>query len=440
VRNAPTVSSRRHRKPTMLDIRLFREQPDFVREGMAKVGESPQVVDRVLALDSDWRGLTAEAEELKAERNRGSKQVAALPAGPEREALVAHMRSIGGRISDLDGRSSAVRVELDELMLNVPNLPHQRAPVGADESGNVVVRTWGEPREFAHPARAHWEIGPELGLLDFDRGVKLSGSRFYVLLGQGAHLQRALISWMLDLHVQQHGYTEVYPPFVVRADCLVGTGNLPKFAGNLYHDVEDDVWLIPTAEVPLTNLHRDEILAEDELPKRYTAYSACFRRERMHAGTDVRGIKRGHQFDKVELVRYCTPEVSDDELEKLIADAEDVCRRLELPYRVVEMCTGDLSFTACRKFDIEVWAPGCEEWLEVSSCSGFRDFQARRAGIRYRRSDGTVEHVHTLNGSGLALPRVMIAILENYQQADGSIEVPREVRPYMGGLGRIERT
>jgi seryl-tRNA synthetase len=424
----------------MLDIRLFREQPDFVREGMAKVGESPQVVDRVLALDSDWRGLTAEAEELKAERNRGSKQVAALPAGPEREALVAHMRSIGGRISDLDGRSSAVRVELDELMLNVPNLPHQRAPVGADESGNVVVRTWGEPREFAHPARAHWEIGPELGLLDFDRGVKLSGSRFYVLLGQGAHLQRALISWMLDLHVQQHGYTEVYPPFVVRADCLVGTGNLPKFAGNLYHDVEDDVWLIPTAEVPLTNLHRDEILAEDELPKRYTAYSACFRRERMHAGTDVRGIKRGHQFDKVELVRYCTPEVSDDELEKLIADAEDVCRRLELPYRVVEMCTGDLSFTACRKFDIEVWAPGCEEWLEVSSCSGFRDFQARRAGIRYRRSDGTVEHVHTLNGSGLALPRVMIAILENYQQADGSIEVPREVRPYMGGLGRIERT
>jgi len=270
--------------------------------------------------------------------------------------------------------------------------------------------------------------------------VKMSGSRFYVLMGQGARLQRALITWMLDLHVKEHGYTEAYPPFMVSEKCLVGTGNLPKFADNLYHDAEEDLWLIPTAEVPLTNLHRDEIISVGELPKRYVAYTACFRREKMSAGTDVRGIKRGHQFDKVELMKYVAPEDSDGELDSLIADAEEVCRRLELHYRIKEMCTGDLSFVACRKFDIEVWAPGCGEWLEVSSCSLMRDFQARRAGIRYRPAlQEKPQFVHTLNGSGLALPRTLIAVLENYQQADGSVAVPDVVRPYMDGLERIER-
>jgi len=423
----------------MLDINLFRERPELVADGLRKVGEDPALVERVRELDALWRALLAEAEQLRAERNRQSKKIGAMASGPERRELVARMRRLGERLKELDAASGQARRDLDELMLRIPNLPHEDAPVGRDESENVVVRSEGEPPEFEFDPLPHWELGPRLGILDFERGVKMSGSRFYVLRGAGARLQRALIAWMLDLHVNEHGYTEIYPPALVTGKCLVGTGNLPKFEENLYHDAEEDLWLIPTAEVPLTNLHREETLDESELPKRYVAYTPCFRREKMSAGKDVRGIKRGHQFDKVELMKYALPESSDRELMALLADAEQVCRRLGLPYRVVEMCTGDLSFVACRKFDIEVWAAGCGEWLEVSSCSNFRDFQARRAGIKYRPAEGRgARFVHTLNGSGLALPRTLIAVLENCQRADGSVEVPQVLRPYMGGLARIE--
>jgi seryl-tRNA synthetase len=298
-----------------------------------------------------------------------------------------------------------------------------------------VVRTWSQPKEFSFEPLPHWDLGPTLDIIDFERGVKLSGTRFYVLKGVGARLQRALITWMLDLHIKEHGYTEIYPPFMVREECMWGAGQLPKFLDNIYHDVEDDAWFIGTAEIPLTNLHRDEILAPGTLPLRYVAYTACFRREKMSAGRDTRGIKRGHQFDKVEMYKFTTPETSYDELERLLEDAEDVCRRLGIAHRVVQMCTGDLGFSAAKKYDIEMWAPGVQEWLEVSSCSNCEDFQARRANIRYRPEPGAkTQFVHTLNGSGLALPRVMIAIMENYQQADGSIVVPEVLRPYMGGV------
>jgi seryl-tRNA synthetase len=296
-----------------------------------------------------------------------------------------------------------------------------------------VDRTWGEPKKFSFEPLPHWALGEKIGIIDFDRGVKLSGSRFYVLQGAGARLQRSLITFMLDLHTRDQGYQEVYPPFVVKQECMVGSGQLPKFADNIYHDVEDDLWLVGTAEIPLTNLHRDEILTRDSLPINYTAYTACFRREKMSAGKDTRGIKRGHQFDKVEMYKFVEPETSDDELEKLTRDAEEVCQKLALPYRIRQLCTGDLGFSAVKSYDIDVWAPGCEEWLEVSSCSNCGDFQARRANVRYRPAkDARPQYVHTLNGSGLALPRIMIAIMENYQQPDGSIAVPDILQPYMG--------
>jgi seryl-tRNA synthetase len=324
-------------------------------------------------------------------------------------------------------------------MLEIPNLPHPDVPVGADERDNVVVRTVGTPRTFDFTPRPHWELGEALGILDFERGAKVSGSRFYILRGAGAQLQRALIGWMLDLHVREHGYTEVYPPAMVRREALVGTGNLPKFGDNLYRDAEDDVWFVPTAEVPVTNMYRDEILEPGTLPIRHVAYTPCFRREKMSAGRDVRGIKRGHQFDKVEMVKFVEPAASDAELRSLLDDAEDVCRRLEIPHRVVQMCTGDLSFVAAMKYDVELWAPGCGEWLEVSSCSNFRDFQARRANIRYRPAPrAKPELVHTLNGSGLALPRVVIGVLETYQDGDGSVRIPAVLQPYMDGRTVIE--
>jgi seryl-tRNA synthetase len=307
-------------------------------------------------------------------------------------------------------------------------------PVGPDESRNVVVRQEGEPRAFDFEPLPHWDLGPTLDIIDFERGVKLSGTRFYVLKGLGARLQRALITWMLDVHLAQ-GYTEIYPPYMVRQEMMVGAAQLPKFADNIYHDAEEDYWLIGTAEIPLTNLHRDEILEPGALPLKYMAYSACFRREKMSAGRDVRGMKRGHQFDKVEMYKLVEPETSYDELETMIHDAESVCQGLGIAYRLVQMCTGDLGFQAAAKYDLEMWAPGAEEWLEVSSVSNCTDFQARRANLRYRPERGAKpRYVHTLNGSGLALPRVMIAVLENYQQADGSIAVPEVLRPYMGGI------
>jgi seryl-tRNA synthetase len=423
----------------MLDLRLIREHPDLVREALRKLNtEAP--LDEILELDERRRQLVAEVEQLKAQRNAESKRIGQLPAGPEREATIAAMRALGDRIEALDRELAAIEERLQALLLEVPNLPDPDVPVGPDESGNVVVRHWGEPRPFDFPVKPHWELAEELGLIDFARGVKIAGSRFYVLRGDLARLQRALIAWMIDLHVNQHGYLEVYPPFLVRREAMIGTGNLPKFGDNLYHDEETDLWLIPTAEVPVTNLFRDEILPPGSLPIYLVAATPCFRKERVSAGRDVRGIKRVHQFEKVEMVKFVEPDRSDEELQRLVADAEDVLRRLELPYRVVQMCTGDLSFTAAKKFDLEVWAPGSQEWLEVSSCSNFRDFQARRANIRYRPSEGArPQFVHTLNGSGLALPRTLIAIMENYQQPDGTIEIPAVLRPYMGGQQRIGR-
>ncbi|MFW6118948.1 MAG: serine--tRNA ligase [Planctomycetota bacterium] len=422
----------------MLDIRLFRDEPATVREGLRKAGGEPDAVERVRTLDAQWRSLLTESEELKADRNRESQRIGRMEEGEERQQLIERMRRVGARIKELDAEAEQARAALDELLLELPNLPHPDAPVGPDEESNVVVRTEGELPEFDFEPKPHWELGPDLGILDFERGVKLSGSRFYVMMREGPRLQRALINWMLDLHVDEHGYTEAYPPFVVNPQCLLGTGQLPKFSENLYHDAEDDLWMIPTAEVPLTNLHRDEILEEDELPKYYTAYTACFRREKMSAGKDVRGIKRGHQFDKVEMVKLTHPDESEAELKRLVGEAEDVCRRLALPFRVKELSTGDMSFAARRAFDIEVWAAGCGEWLEVSSCSNCGDFQARRCNMRYRPAEGGgTEFVHTLNGSGIALPRTVIAILENGQQADGSVTLPEAIRPYMGGMERI---
>ncbi|HIC93748.1 MAG TPA: serine--tRNA ligase, partial [Anaerolineae bacterium] len=385
--------------------------------------------------DEERRGLLSEVESMRHRRNVVSKEIGRMKDGQERQALIAEMRELGKRIKALEARLREVEGRLYEAMLQVPNMPHERVPVGRDESDNVIVRTEGEPRQFDFEPLPHWELGPALGIIDFERGVKLAGTRFYVLKGLGAKLQRALISWMIDLHVEKHGYTEIYPPFMVKREMLVGAAQLPKFADNLYRDVEDDLWMVPTAEVPLTNLHRDEILEPGALPLYYVAYTACFRREKMAAGRDTRGIKRVHQFDKVELYKFVEPHTSDEELERLVQDAEDVCRELGIPHRVVQMCTGDLGFSARMKYDVEMWAPGCGEWLEVSSCSNCGDFQARRANIRYRPEPGAKpEFVHTLNGSGLALPRTMIAIMENYQQADGSIVVPEVLRPYMGGV------
>lgn len=420
----------------MLDLRTIREHPDEVRAAIEKLGtEAP--IDEILALDSQRRELLQELEGLRHERNVTSDRIGKMKEQSEREPHIEAMRSVNARISELEAELRGVDENLQGAMYLVPNLPHESVPVGADESENVVLRQEGDPRtevDLGFEPKPHWELGPSLGILDFERGVKLSGSRFYVLFGAGSRLQRALIQWMLDFHVEKHGYLEVYPPFIVKEEAMWGAGQMPKFADNIYRDAEDDLWLIGTAEIPLTNLHRDEILEADDLPRTYVAYTPCFRREKFSAGRDVRGIKRGHQFDKVEMYKFTTPETSYDELESLVDNAEDICRALEIPHRVVQMVTGDLGFVAAKKYDVEMWAPGTGEWLEVSSCSNCEAFQARRANVRYRpQADGRPEFVHTLNGSGLALPRTMIAILENYQQADGTVVIPDVLRGYMGG-------
>ncbi len=416
----------------MLDLNFIREHPDQVKEALVKLNETAPI-DEILETDERRRQLLVEVESLRALRNAVSREIARMQDPLEREAKIAEMRQVGDRIALLEDELREVEKRLYELQLQVPNMPHPSVPVGPDESHNVVVRQEGQLREFDFTPLPHWDLGPMLGIIDFERGVKLAGSRFYVLWGLGSRLQRALINWMLDLHVHKHGYTEVYPPFMIKREGLIGTAHLPKFAENIYHDAEEDIWFIGTAEVPLTNLHRDEILDISQLPLYYVAYTACFRREKMAAGRDVRGIKRGHQFDKVEMYKLTTPETSYEELEKLVDNAEDVCRALGIPHRVVQMCTGDLGFAAAKKYDIEMWAPGSGEWLEVSSCSNCEAFQARRANLRFRRAPGArPEYVHTLNGSGLALPRTVIAILENYQQRDGSVVVPEVLRPYMG--------
>lgn len=421
----------------MLDIKLIREQPELVREALKKRQLNPSMVDEVVACDIRRRKLLVEVENLKSERNTVSRQISQTKDAKVREASITAMREVGERITALDEKVRLVDEELNKLVAFIPNIPDEDVPLGKDEKDNPVIRTVGEKPSFNFTPMPHWELGPQLGILNFDQGVKITGSRFYVLSGAGARLQRALISWMLDLHSRQ-GYLEKYPPFLVKGETLFASGQLPKFAENLYKDHEEDLWMVPTAEVPLTGIHMGEILDGARLPLRYTAYTACFRREKMSAGRDVRGIKRGHQFDKVEMYCFCRPEDSAHELEKMLADAEETCTLLGLPHRVVQQCTGDLGFNGKKAFDVEVWAAGCAEWLEVSSVSNVGDFQARRANIKFKNTDGKKEYPHTLNGSGLGLPRTLIAVLENNQQEDGTIVVPEVLQPWMGGITRIE--
>ena len=410
----------------MLDLKFIRENSQIVEEALKNRQDSAPV-DEILRLDGERRRKLLDLENFRHTRKEASKERRTDSASAE------EARDLRTTIRDLEEELKNVDSQLEELLLQVPNVPHPSVPVGKGEEDNVMVRTWGEPKKPDFTPAPHWKLGETLGIIDFERGVKLSGTRFYVLKGLGARLQRALIWFMVDLHTSRHGYQEVYPPFMVKRECLVGSSQLPKFADNLYHDPEEDFWFVPTAEVPLTNLHRDEIIPAGALPFNYVAYTACFRREKMSAGKDTRGIKRGHQFDKVELYKFSEPESSYEELEKMVADAEAVCQQLNLPYRVAILNTAELGFASAKSYDIEVWAPGCEEWLEVSSCSNCTDFQSRRANIRYRPTpDSKPQFVHTLNGSGLALPRIMIAIMENYQNKDGSINVPERLQGMVG--------
>lgn len=417
----------------MLDIRLIRENPQFVKERVALKNVEVDV-DLILRVDSRRREVLTQCDELKKERNNLSAEIGKrIKAGEDPEALKQRVRQLGDEIKALDEEAEDLEKELQNLLLRVPNLPHESVPVGKDETENRVVREWGQKPVFDFNPLPHWELGEKLGIIDFARGAKLSGSGFPVYGGQGAKLQRVLIQFMLDYHVAHHGYREVYPPFVVTRETMTGTGQLPKFEEDLYRIDSDDLFLIPTAEVPVTNLHRDEILSDPQLPLYYVAYTPCFRREAGSYGKETRGITRVHQFDKVEMVKLVRPEDSFEELEKLVRDAEEILQALGLHYRVVEICTGDLGFSNCKQYDLEVWAPGMGRYLEVSSCSNFTDFQARRANIRFRREPkAKPEFVHTLNGSGLALPRTMIAILENYQTAEGSVRIPEAIRDRMG--------
>ncbi|MDB4969146.1 MAG: seryl-tRNA synthetase [Myxococcales bacterium] len=423
----------------MIDLKLLREQPEEVlaiyRDRLFD-GAAADIARQLIEVDARRRQIVATTDELKQQRNTGSNAVGREKDPEKRKQLIAEMDGFKGKIAEADQALAALDEQIRSLALQLPNLPDPSVPAGKSDAENRVLREVGAKREFAFAPRAHWDLGEALGLIDFARGVKISGSRFYLLRGIGARLQRALISWMIDVHVEQ-GYSEVYPPYMVKGECLVGTAQLPKFADTVYRDIEEDFYWVPTAEVPVTNMYRDEVLDAADLPIKHVAYTACFRREKMAHGKDTRGIKRGHQFDKVEMVKFVAPEESLPELEKLVADAEDILKRLELPYRVVEMVTGDLSFSASKKYDLETWAPGCNEWLEVSSCSTFGDFQARRAMIRTKSGKDKPRYVHTLNGSGLALPRTLISVLENYQRPDGSIEVPKVLRSYMGGLETI---
>lgn len=454
----------------MLDISIIRERPEWVKEQIAKRNDSAPI-DEILAADTRRREILQEVEELRRQRNESSKQIgrwmgslnkmqadlkraeAGQDVGQPLAALQTQVnamqanadqakeetRVIGDRITELDEELRQVDAALHEHMRWVPNVPHESTPVGPDETYNVHHEPQGAPEpQFDFEPKPHWELGPALDIIDFERGVKLSGSRFYLLKGMGARLQRALIRFMLDMHTDQHGYTEVYPPFIVRSHCFEAAGQLPKFFDNIYRDAEEDFMLLGTAEIALTNVHRDEILEEADLPVRYVAYTPCFRREKMSAGKDVRGIKRGHQFDKVEMYQFVHPDKSYEAIEQLKQHAIDICQALGFRYRVVDLCTGDIGFSMTKTYDIEIWAAGSQEWLEVSSISNAETFQARRANVKFRPAEGgKSQFVHTLNASGLALPRVMIGIIENYQQADGSIVVPEVLRPYMGGVDVI---
>ena len=424
----------------MFDLKLIREQPERVREMLRSRGDDAARVDAILSADEARRKSLADLEALRNQRNTMSKEIgktlaphasAGVKDDAAREAKKAQVREINARSDVLEKSVNEVETRLNDLLAVMPNRPDADVPFGKDDSENVVIKTIGEPRPFDFTPVPHWDLGPALGIIDFERGIKLAGSRFYVLSGAGSRLQRAVIQWMLDTHLAQ-GYREMYLPFMVKEQIVYGAGQLPKFRDNLYRDVERDAWMVPTAEIPLTGLHAGEILDAKNLPLHYVAYTPCFRKEQMSAGKDVRGIKRGFQFDKVEMYKYCLPENSEAELETLRENAEEICRLLGIAYRVKVLCTGDIGFAARKTYDLEMWAPGQNEWLEVSSCSNVGDFQARRSNIRFRREVGAkTEFVHTLNGSGLALPRTMIAIMENYQQKDGSIVVPEVLRPYM---------
>ena len=455
----------------MIDINLIRQKPEWVKDQIAKLNDTAPI-DEILMADKRRREILKEVEDLRRQRNESSKQIGrwmgslkkmeadlrlaetGQDAGQPVEMLrtqvnsmrmnadeaKAETRLIGDQITRLDEELRQVESTFREKMLWVPNIPHEGVPVGPDDSHNIAYEPQGAPiPTFDFEPQAHWDLGPSLGIIDFERGVKLSGSRFYILPGLGARLQRAVIQFMLDYHTDKHGYKEMYLPFMVRSEMFVGAAQLPKFEDNIYRDAEEDYMWLGTAEIALTNVHRDEILDEADLPCNYVAYTPCFRREKMSAGRDVRGIKRGHQFDKVEMYKFTTPETSYEALDILVEHAADICKALELPYRIVEMVTGDLGFAASKKYDLEIWAAGCQEWLEVSSASNTESFQARRANVKYRPAEGgKTRFVHTLNASGLALPRVMIAIMENNQQEDGSIKVPKVLQPYMGGIEVIK--
>ena len=417
----------------MLDIRLVRERRDLVQEMLERRGSDLSFVP-ILELDERRRKMLHEVESLKHERKVVSDEIAEMKRqGKDAANTIARMREVSQRIKELDNQLGEVEAELQRALLLIPNVPHESVPFGKSSGDNPVVKRWGEIPTFSFPPKPHWEIGEALGILDFERAAKMTGARFTLYWGMGARLERALISFMLDLHTGRHGYEEVLPPFMVNSRAMTGTGQLPKFKEDLFKLDGWDFYLVPTAEVPVTNMHQDEVLEESELPRRYTAYTPCFRSEAGSYGKDTRGLIRQHQFNKVELVKFAAPERSYDELETLLLDAEEILQELELPYRVIALCTGDIGFSAAKTYDLEVWLPGQQKYREISSCSNFADFQARRANIRFKREGkkGT-EFVHTLNGSGLAIGRSLVAVLENYQQKDGSVIVPEVLRPYMG--------
>ncbi|MGE5582965.1 MAG: serine--tRNA ligase [Bacillota bacterium] len=417
----------------MLDIKLVRSEPEKVREGMAKRGAEVPLED-FLILDEERRRKLVEVEQLKNRRNTVSKEVGRLKAqGQDASGIIREMQEVGEAIQKLDQEVRDIEEKLQEILLVIPNIPHESVPVGPDETGNKMIRSWGEPRKFDFEPKTHDELGVELGIMDFERAAKISGARFVVMKGWGAKLERALVNFMLDLHTKEHGYTEVFPPFMVNRASMIGTGQLPKFEEDMFKCGNGEFYLIPTAEVPVTNLHREEILGAEMLPVKYAAYTACFRAEAGSAGRDTRGIIRQHQFNKVELVKFTKPEESYQEHEKLTNDAEDVLKRLGLPYRVMLLCSGDQGFSAAKCYDLEVWLPSFNMYREISSCSNFEAFQARRANIKYRPAPGAKpEFVHTLNGSGVAVGRTVAAILENYQNEDGSVSIPEALRPYLG--------
>jgi seryl-tRNA synthetase len=423
----------------MLDIKLIRSNPEKVKEALEKRKEKINL-DEILELDQKRRQLLLEAGALKEKRNTVSEEIGKLKREKKdtQEKILA-MREVSAKIKELDAQIKEIEEKTAEILLEIPNIPHESVPVGEDEKDNVEIKKWGEPRKFDFIPLPHWDIGEALNILDFERGAKLASARFTVLKGMGARLERALINFMLDLHTNEHGYKEIFPPFLVNSETMTGTGQLPKFENDLFK-CENGLYLVPTAEVPLTNLHRQDILNEDDLPLYYTAYTACFRKEAGSYGKDVRGLIRQHQFNKVEMVKFCRPEDSYQELETLTQNAEEVLKRLEIPYRVIVLCTGDMGFSAAKTYDVEVWLPAQNKYREISSCSNCEDFQARRAMIRYRSKEKEkVNFVHTLNGSGLAVGRTLVAILENYQQKDGSVVIPDVLRPFMGGLEKITR-